>query len=101
MFSFEFISRKILIIASVITGILILVLVAPAITGYFVSDGRDNFSIETVAVCKELREGNCYYKCEDEVFMNRNGGKTSLGKTGNFVCHDKDWKDPRENDNLK
>ena len=54
-----------------------------------------DFSIETRAVCEQINETNCYYRCHDEIFLNVGGRETSIYKHKNYVCHDKSWVDPR------
>lgn len=63
------------------------------LTGHFIGD----FSIYTKAVCIELAEEDCYYKCWDEVFLNSDGKEVVIQKLENYVCHEKDWSDPRMN----
>lgn len=53
------------------------------------------FSIETRAVCEEVKKEDCYYKCHDEVFLIIAGKRMSVHKSDKFVCHGKDWVDPR------
>lgn len=54
-----------------------------------------DFSIETRAVCEELKEPDCYYKCHDEIFMIFGGRETSLHKSNEYICHEEGWVDPR------
>lgn len=53
------------------------------------------FSTETRAVCEELKEPNCYYRCHDEVFLVIGGKEISIQKSNEYVCHEKGWVDPR------
>ncbi len=57
--------------------------------------GLTDFSIETKAVCEELKESNCYYKCHDEVFLIVGDSETSLHKSNEYICHEEGWVDPR------
>ena len=53
------------------------------------------FSTETRAVCEELKEPNCYYRCHDEVFLVISGREINVYKSNEYVCHEKGWVDPR------
>ena len=53
------------------------------------------FSTETRAVCEEVKEPNCYYRCHDEVFLIIGGKEISIQKSNEYVCHEKGWVDPR------
>jgi hypothetical protein len=55
-----------------------------------------DFSIETKAICEELKEPDCYFKCHDEVFLKIGNSETSLYKMKEYVCHRQDWIDPRK-----
>jgi len=55
-----------------------------------------DFSIETRAICEELKEPGCYFKCHDEVFLKVGNTETSLYKMKEYVCHGQDWIDPRK-----
>lgn len=57
--------------------------------------GITDFSIETRAVCEELKEPYCYYRCHDEVFMIIGGKETSIHKANEYICHEEGWTDPR------
>ena len=50
---------------------------------------------ETKAVCEELKDPDCYYRCHDEVFLIVGGKKTSISKSDEHVCHEEGWIDPR------
>lgn len=54
-----------------------------------------DFSIETKAICEELKNSTCYYKCHDEVFLILAGKEMSIHKNEDYVCHDEGWVDPR------
>jgi hypothetical protein len=54
------------------------------------------FSTETRAVCEELKDPSCYYKCHDELFLILSGKEISLYKSDEYVCHGEDWVDPRK-----
>jgi len=53
------------------------------------------FSTETRAVCEELKQPDCYYRCHDELFLILNGKEISLYKYDEYVCHEEGWVDPR------
>ena len=53
------------------------------------------FSVETRAVCEELKKKDCYYRCHDEVFLVIAGRRMSVHKSRQYVCHGKEWVDPR------
>jgi hypothetical protein len=53
------------------------------------------FSVETRAVCEELKEPDCYYRCHDEVFLIIREKETSIYKSDEYVCHEEGWVDPR------
>jgi competence protein ComGF len=53
------------------------------------------FSTETRGVCEELRESKCYYKCHDEVFLVFNNKEINIYRSGEYVCHEEGWVDPR------
>lgn len=53
------------------------------------------FSIETRAICEELKEEDCYYRCHDEVFLVIAGKRMSVHKSDKYVCHEEGWVDPR------
>jgi hypothetical protein len=53
------------------------------------------FSVETRAVCEELKEPDCYYRCHDEVFLIMGGREISIYKSDEYVCHEEGWVDPR------
>ena len=53
------------------------------------------FSTETRAVCEEIKLPDCYYRCHDELFLILGRKEISIQKSKEYVCHEKDWKDPR------
>jgi len=57
--------------------------------------GITDFYTETRAVCEELKEPDCYYRCHDEVFLVVGGRETSIYKSNEYVCHEESWTDPR------
>ena len=57
--------------------------------------GITDFYTETRAVCEELEEPDCYYKCHDEVFLVVAERETSIHKSNEYVCHEEGWVDPR------
>ena len=84
--------------------IVLLLIVFSILLGYVLSQTRGNrteragitdFSIETRAVCEELKEPDCYYRCHDEVLLIVAGKETSLHKSNEYICHEEDWIDPR------
>jgi len=84
--------------------IIVLIIILSLSLGYVLSQltrnrteraGITDISIETKAVCEELKEPDCYYKCHDEVFLVFGGRETSLHKSDEYVCHEEGWVDPR------
>ena len=84
--------------------IILLLIVFSFLLGYILSQltgnrteraGLTDFSVETRAVCEELKEPDCYYRCHDEVFLIVAGKETSLHKSNEYVCHEEGWTDPR------
>jgi hypothetical protein len=84
--------------------IIILLIIFSFLLGYVLSQlisnrtektGITDFSIETRAICEELKEHDCYYKCHDEVFLIFAGKETSFHKSNEYVCHEEGWVDPR------
>ena len=57
--------------------------------------GITDFYTETRAVCEELKEPDCYYRCHDEVFLVVAGRETSIFKNNEYICHEEGWTDPR------
>ncbi|MDI6826277.1 MAG: hypothetical protein QMD36_03755 [Candidatus Aenigmarchaeota archaeon] len=54
-----------------------------------------DFSVETRAICEEVKNSTCYYKCHDEVFLILAGKEISIHKNEEYVCHEEGWVDPR------
>ncbi len=84
--------------------IILLLIVFSFLLGYVLSllignqterAGIIDFSVETKAVCEELKQPDCYYRCHDEVFLIVGGKETSLQKSNEYVCHEEGWVDPR------
>jgi hypothetical protein len=84
--------------------IIVLIIILSLSLGYVLSQltrnrteraGIIDLSIETKAVCEELKEPDCYYKCHDEVFLVFGDKETSLHKSDEYVCHEEGWVDPR------
>ncbi len=84
--------------------IILLLIIFSFLLGYVLSQltgnrteraGITDFSIETRAVCEELKEPDCYYRCHDEVFLVVGGKENSLHKSNEYVCHKEGWTDPR------
>ena len=57
--------------------------------------GVTDFSIETKAVCEELKQPDCYHRCHDEVFLRVGGREINLHKSNEYICHEEGWVDPR------
>jgi hypothetical protein len=57
--------------------------------------GITDFSVETRAICEELKNSTCYYKCHDEVFLIIGGREVNIHKSNEYVCHEEGWVDPR------
>ena len=60
-----------------------------------VGAGVANFSVETRAVCEELREPDCYYRCHDVVFLMISGKEIRVYESNEYVCHEEGWIGPR------
>ena len=84
--------------------IILLLIVFSILLGYVLSEltgnrteraGLTDFFIETRAVCEELKEPDCYYRCHDEIFLVVGGKETSLHKSNEYICHEEGWVDPR------
>ena len=84
--------------------VIILIIIFSFILGYVLSQLTTNMTeragiadvfTETKAVCEELKDPDCYYRCHDEVFLITGGKETSIYKSNEFVCHDEGWTDPR------
>ena len=82
-----------LIILSFLLGVLISRIMSEPRTAE--RGGITDFSVETRAVCEELRQPNCYFKCHDEIFLKLSGREISLYKSSDYVCHEEGWVDPR------
>jgi hypothetical protein len=54
-----------------------------------------DFSVETRAICEEVKNSTCYYKCHDEVFLILAGREISVHRSNEYVCHEEGWVDPR------
>jgi hypothetical protein len=87
-----------------LTLIIVLLIIFSLLLGYVLSllttnrtarAGITDFSVETRAVCEELKEPDCYYKCHDEVFLTVAGRGISIQKNNEYVCHEESWVDPR------
>lgn len=88
--------RLVLIILLIIGFSLLLGYILSELTGDVTERaGITYFSVETKAVCEELKERACYYRCHDETFLIIGGKESSISKSNEFVCHDEDWVDPR------
>jgi len=57
--------------------------------------GITDFSIETKAICEEIKNSTCYYRCHDEVFLIIAGKEISIQKNDDYICHEDGWVDPR------
>jgi len=84
--------------------IILLLIIFSILLGYVLSQltlnrtertGITDFSIETKAVCEELKEPDCYYRCHDEIFLIVAGRENSIHKSNEYVCHEEGWTDPR------
>lgn len=84
--------------------IILLLIIFSFLLGYVLSQltgnrteraGITDFYTETRAVCEDLKEPDCYYRCHDEVFLVVGGKETSLHKSNEYVCHEEGWVDPR------
>ena len=86
--------------------IILFLIILSFILGFFVSrivfrpgnverGGITDFSVETRGICEEIKNSTCYYRCHDEVFLILAGKEISIQKNDQYVCHEKDWVDPR------
>jgi hypothetical protein len=82
-----------LILVSFLLGFILSSITSPS--GTIQRGGITDFSVETKAVCEELKNSTCYYKCHDEVFLIIAGRETSIHKNSEYVCHEEGWVDPR------
>ncbi len=83
-----------LVVISFLLGFILSIITSPTLT--IQKGGITDFSVETRAVCEELRNSTCYYKCHDEVFLITGGKETSIHKYSDYVCHEQGWVDPRQ-----
>ncbi len=82
-----------LVIFSFLLGFILSSITSPA--GTIQRGGITDFSVETRAVCEEVKNSTCYYKCHDEVFLIIAGREISIQKNNEYVCHEEGWVDPR------
>jgi hypothetical protein len=86
--------------------VILLIIILSFLLGIFVSrmafgpsnaerGGITDFSIETKAICEDIKNSTCYYKCHDEVFLILAGREISVYKNEDYVCHEEGWIDPR------
>lgn len=83
-----------LVVISFLLGFILSIITSPTVT--IQKGGITDFSVETRAVCEELRNSTCYYKCHDEVFLRIAGKEMSVYKNSEYVCHGESWVDPRQ-----
>jgi hypothetical protein len=88
--------KRVIILTSVLLGIMALSTYAlfskNKQTGY---TSFLNFSTETKAECKELRNPYCYYICYDKIVLYRDGKEIISAALPGYACHDENWEDPR------
>jgi len=82
-----------LVIISFVLGFILSIITSS--TRIVQKGGITDFSVETRAVCEEMKNASCYYKCHDEVFLITAGKETSIHKYSDYVCHEQGWVDPR------
>jgi uncharacterized membrane-anchored protein YitT (DUF2179 family) len=82
-----------LVLISFLLGFVLSVLISP--TGTVQKGGITDFSVETKAICEDVKNSTCYYKCHDEVFLIIAGREISIQKNNEYVCHEEGWIDPR------
>ena len=82
-----------LVVLSFLVGFILSSISSPART--LQRTGIIDFSVETRAVCEEIKNSTCYYKCHDEVFLKIAGREISIHKNNEYVCHEEGWIDPR------